>query len=372
MQQADCHGYRPVLACPAEGRLPDEARGLGYEVVPTRVDRMRHSLNPATLVRYAVTWRRESRRIERICREQDIRLLHAHSPVSALYAAPAARRLKIPLVVHMHDAQPPKFTYRWATRYASPLTARFVCCTQCVRTMVEGMGIPREKTSVIYYGLHPSFLGAKPDKSPEVTGDGPHIGLFGQVMAWKGQDVFLKAATRLAEKLPTAHFYIVGGLAFEDDRPYLERLEAMAAAPALKGRVTFTGFRPDVPRWMAAMDVVVHASVETEAFGLVIAEAMALNRRVVAADVGGPAEIIEDGVTGRLIPPAQPQALAEAILDLASRPANDGMVERAEASVRARFTPERYGEDLARLYSEVLSQNGRAQNRSARNGRAPR
>src|SRR5439155_16686868 len=127
-----------------------------------------------------------------------------------------------------------------------------------------------------------------------------------------------------APRVPEARFYVVGALLADpvtavqvgDERGRLERLAAELGA---RERISFTGVRRDVPTVMAGLDVFVLAS-HAEPFGLVVLEAMALGVAVVATGAGGPAEVVEPGVSGLLVPPRDPPALAAAIERLAGDP----------------------------------------------------
>lgn len=352
MQQAADRGYRVILGCP-EGVFPELARKMGFETIMCDFDRMKDTRNPLKLLSYAMKLRRESDHVVRICRDNNVTILNPHHPVSAMYGVKAAKSLGIPMIAYMHDAQPPKPAYVKVTRYIAGVGTHFLVASNAVRRRLDAMGIPSDRIQVLYYGIDPSFLGERPEPKPEIGGPGPNVGLFGQVMPWKGQDLFLEAAARLADRLPTAHFYIVGGLAYADDQPYLDRITAMANAPKLKGRVTFTGFQNEVPRWMMSMDVVVLSSTNDEALPMVPMEAMALGKRVVCTTVGGTVEIVTDNVTGRLVERDNPDALAEGIFDLATRPADDPIGERASASIHERFTPARFGNDIAEVYARA-------------------
>jgi len=129
----------------------------------------------------------------------------------------------------------------------------------------------------------------------------PLIGIVGRLQAWKGQDLFLQAAATIAQAFPEARFAVVGGAEMGwEEGDYPARLHSLARGGALKGRVTFAGQTDKTADWYAAMDVAVHAS-DHEPYGLVLCEAMAAGCAVVAADEGGPREIVEDRVTGRLV-----------------------------------------------------------------------
>jgi glycosyltransferase involved in cell wall biosynthesis len=101
------------------------------------------------------------------------------------------------------------------------------------------------------------------------------------------------------------------------------------------------------------MDVVVHASVAPEAFGLVIAEGMALGKPVVAADSGAPRELVTDGETGYLARPGDPESLARVLAHVLES-GDPELGRRAAAASRARFAPEIFGAELQRVYDDVL------------------
>ena len=138
--------------------------------------------------------------------------------------------------------------------------------------------------------------------------EGPVIGLFGRLAAWKGQHILVRALTQL----PDAQALLVGDALF-GEQAYRSDLEAEIERSGLASRVHLAGFRSDIPALMQLCDVVVHTSTAPEPFGRVIVEAMLARRPVIASDAGGAAEIIEHGRSGLLIRPGVPQVLAEAI-----------------------------------------------------------
>ena len=171
----------------------------------------------------------------------------------------------------------------------------------------------------------------------------------------KGQDIFVEAAQRLAEVYPQMEFLIAGSALFGEEE-YARRVRQQAEAGPHSDRIRFLGFVEDVPRLMGDLDVVVHASTLPEAFGQVIVEAMLSGRPVVATAIGGPAEIIEDGVTGRLVPPADATALAAAIAQLAcDRVAAAAMAHRARALALDRFDAGRTTRAVEAVYEKALA-----------------
>lgn len=347
------HGYEALLACPGEGQLPDAAREAGAAVLPCAFDRMRITANPVDLLRYPAAWLRGAATIEQHCREQGVALIHTHHPVGTLYAMRAARRSRLPLIQHVHEVLPARLPYAAAMRVAATASTRFLCVSGAGRALVESVGVSPERTEVIHNGVDPSFFEAgPPSPATEVTGPGPHFGVFGVIEPRKGYHVFLQAAAVLAERLPTAHFWVVGKLALEDKAGYLRHLRAMASAPNLEHRVTFTGHRRDVPRYMRAMDVVVQASTHHESLSMAMIEALTLGCRIVATDVGGTTEIVTHQRTGFIVPPGDAHALGAAMERMAAADACEHGV-RAEADA-ARFGPEAFCANVARSFDAVI------------------
>src|SRR5260370_1323528 len=151
---------------------------------------------------------------------------------------------------------------------------------------------------------------------------GPAVGLVANIRGSKGHAYFLEAARAVLAERPDARFLIVGdGIGFDDVQ---RRVKEMGLEPC----VVMTGFRRDVPEIMAALDVLVLPSLKSEAMSQVIPQALAVGTPVVGTTVGGTPELVRDGETGRLVPPADAAALAAAILDFLRDP------ERARALAR--------------------------------------
>ena len=137
------------------------------------------------------------------------------------------------------------------------------------------------------------------------------VGAFGRITPWKGQNVLLEALPYL----PDVHALVVGE-AKSEERTYAEALRQQSKDLGLEDRVHFVGFRRDIPQLMRLSDVVVHTSVAPEPFGRVVVEGMLASRPVVATRGGGVLEIIDDGDNGVLVPPGDPNALAEVLTRL--------------------------------------------------------
>ncbi|PYS48321.1 MAG: glycosyl transferase family 1 [Acidobacteria bacterium] len=183
------------------------------------------------------------------------------------------------------------------------------------------------------------------------------VGLVGTLAKWKGHDVFLRALSMLPAKLPVRG-YIVGGPLYQTDASQwrLADLKQQAAQLGLAGRVGFTGFVRRSAEAMRSLDVVVHASTKPEPFGLVIIEAMACRRALIASRGGGANEIIRDGVNALAHTPGHAEDLAGLIVRLAHDPKlREKLGEAGRQTAERHFDRARLGLELAPIYQSIMS-----------------
>jgi glycosyltransferase involved in cell wall biosynthesis len=185
-----------------------------------------------------------------------------------------------------------------------------------------------------------------------VADGAPLIGMVARLQRWKGVHVFIDAMTEVVRRHPNAMGVVVGG-AHHLEPDYEARLVAQIAQLGLGERVRLAGFQADVPQWVSAFDVAVHAS-DDEPFGMVVIEAMALGKPVAAAASGGVVEIIEHGRTGLLSPFGDASALATHILCYLDEPEFARDVG-ARAAVRAAdFAVERCVQQLIHVMRSTV------------------
>ena len=165
----------------------------------------------------------------------------------------------------------------------------------------------------------------------------------------KGIEYLIRAMTELQEPLPTVRLLVIGEGALR------ERLEAETAALGLQKQVNFLGFRPDVLNLVAVADIFVLPSL-AEPFGIALVEAMALGKPTVAVCVGGPREIVEDRITGLLVPPADPHSLAQAIQRLLDQPnMSRAMGQAGQQRAIEHFSAAAMARQMEEVYRRCLS-----------------
>jgi len=340
-----------------EGSLMDRVRagGVPMEVVSP----LRRPIHPwRDLVSYL--------RIKAILRDFQPDVVHTHSGKAGVLARAAASRLRVRAIVHgVHGApfhpyqgRGARAVFRACERWAAPKCHAFVSVADAMTDlMVEARVAPREKFTTIYSGMEVEpFLrsGEHRDRVRRELGyEAGHVvvGKIARLFHLKGHPYLIQAARQVVDAEPNARFLLVG------DGLLAERLRRQIAAAGLEGHFRLTGLVPPerIPELVAAMDVVVHASLR-EGLARALPQALIAGKPVVSYDVDGAREVVIPDQTGFLLPPKSIVEMADALIRLASDPA---LRERLGAEGRRRFTDvfrhERMTAQLRSLYERLLA-----------------
>lgn len=294
-------------------------------------------------------WVRELRR-------ERIDLVHLNNTINGDHDLMlAARVLGIPCIAHQRGY--PGHTGRIEMAFTRLLKV-IVAISTTIRDDLVSRGAPVDRIRLIHDGIDPTRIKANVEPasiraSLGIPSDAPLIGIVGNVKQWKGQHVVVDAMQIINRTRPDVHCVIVGALV---DTAYVQQLRDTAARHGIADRVHFAGFQRNPADYMAAMDVVLHTSVEAEPFGLVVLEAMALRKPVVTTTTGGPRDVVLDGVTGFLTPAGDPAALAGRVLELLGNPGlMHSMGEAGCQRLAQSFTARRNVEEVMHLYDEILA-----------------
>ncbi len=337
---------RPVVCCLRPGPFEAKLRRIdGLDVVTAPVRGFRHAGDG---------WR-AVRRMRGLVRERGVEVVHANGIAAHVYAGLAARLEGVPAVFHLHD----RLAGGWSGQGIVNAFARRVPAAAIVtpsRFLADGLAAARARVVVIPNGVEEPPADARQDREDATA---PTVVWCGRLQRWKGAHVFLDAAARVHRRRPATRFVVVGGPLFGLEPDYADGLERLAARHALGAAVRFTGHLDDPWPELRRADVVVHSAVRPEPFGLVVVEAMLAGRAVVAAAVGGPAEIVEDGVTGLLTPPGNADSLARAIERLLDDDALRARLGRAACdAARERFSPRGMASRFEDLYASLVRSLG--------------
>jgi glycosyltransferase involved in cell wall biosynthesis len=303
-------------------------------------------------------------RLAAYIKRERIQIIHGtEKPRDAFYGVLLGKLTGAKSVIHMHvryaDWLSP--TVRWALRHADAVVgvSEFVS-----KTVVEA-GIPAERVHTVVNALDTYDKTWEPRDDAHsvreefgIAPDAVVIGVCSRLFRWKGQTELIEAVSCILPTFPNLHLMIVG----EDDSranpgggSFCEELKALVAQRGMGAKVTFTGFRRDIPRLMNAFDIYAMPSFE-EPLGMVYLEAMALGKPVVAYKSGGVPEVVETGVTGLLTEPYEIGALAQSLLRLCVDPVlRKTMGAAARERVLCESTPEQMCARMELVYRAVLT-----------------
>jgi glycosyltransferase involved in cell wall biosynthesis len=306
-------------------------------------------------------------RLYRLLRVERPQIVHTHTAKAGFLGRLAARMAGVPIIVHTYHGHvlngyygPVKsWLLRMMERGLARSTDRLVAVSGLVKEDLIAYRIaPAVKISVIPLGfdLKP-FLECRSLKGEfrrelELGSGDKLVGILGRIFPIKNHRLFLESAAQIAQQESNVHFVIVG------DGVLRSEMEQYAQDLGIRHKVIFTGWRRDLPRIYADLDLLVVSS-NNEGTPVSAIEAMASGCPVVATRVGGLPDVVQDRETGYLVPPKKSQALAAAMLKLIrdSKKAEQ-MGRLAQLSVKERFSLDRLLRDTENLYEELMTSKG--------------
>jgi glycosyltransferase involved in cell wall biosynthesis len=333
-------GLEQVLVCARGSEIERVARERGYRVaaVPRRA-----SIDP---------W--FARGVARACRELGADVVHAHDPHAhtAAVLAHAIFRCRAPVVVHRRVDVPLRasgFT-RW--KYDHPAVRAIACSSGFIAELVRRAVRDPARVRVVHSGVDLSRFSGRREgvlrRELGVPDDVPLVGNVAALVDHKDYPTFVEAAAGVLAAGVDARFVAIGEGELRGD------LEARIRARGLEGRMALAGYRADVPRILADLDVLLFTS-KTEGLGGTTLEAMASRVPVVTTAVGGVPEIVQHGVSGLVAPIGDARALAAHVVAVLRDPALRARLVEGGVRRAAEFTSARTAEKMLALYREVLA-----------------
>ncbi|MGB2713448.1 MAG: glycosyltransferase [Vicinamibacterales bacterium] len=330
--------HRTMVVAHSEGVLKERA-AEGLDVI---------SLAPRSEMDLGAAWR-----LARVLKQLKPDIIHAHDPhavaMSALALSMSTQPTKPPLVasrrVDFHIRG--NTLSRWKYRQVDC----FICASEAIRKILVADGIQVERTVTVHEGIDVEHVRAAPPAKPHeefwLPHEAPIVGNVAALAPHKGQRYLIDAAALVLRHVPDARFIVAG------EGELRLQLERQIKEHRLEKHVFLAGFRPDVLSLHKSFDIFVLSST-TEGLGTSLLDAMACGKPIVATTAGGIPEVVEDGVTGLLVPPRDADSLAKAIVVLlkdAKKRAKFGAAGLAR--VRERFSAERMVQDTLRVYQRV-------------------
>ena len=338
-------GIEPTVAFLEDGPMVGWCRGRGVPAAVIAAGRLRQARKFGRTVRALV----------KIAAETDAQVIVSWMAKGHLYGGSAAVAADLPGV-----------WFQAGFPVGGVLLDRAATLVPAARVIPVSRGVeqaqlrlfPRRPTTVVYPAVDVSRFDADRIGDMRATRlrlglpeDVPIFGSAGRLDSWKGFDVMLDAVPAILDRHPTATFVLVGG-AHKFNASHAAALREQAQRLNLDGRVRLVGYQENPEEWMQAMDVFVHGS-RSEPFGMVVIEAMALGKPVVASAEGGPTEVITPGIDGLLSPYGDPDALAQSILQLLDDPELRSRVGSAARERAQDFTVRRYAAEFGGAIAAV-------------------
>lgn len=334
VQHLDRRRFEPVAWFLRPGPLVEQVRALGAKVVLQAITRLS---DPRNLWR-TVAWGRRLIEVERIS------LVFSSLGYGHLYGGLAAWRAGVKAIWWQHGLASPM---NWIDRMASRIPSALIITSSqaAARAQAEAFG-GHGRVEVIYPGVEvasdapdPAWARLSVRREFGLAPDSVLIACVSRLQPGKGQIVLLRAASEMLWRFPQVKILLVGGEMFGMNPGYERRLKRLTRELGIEDRVVFTGFRQDIARLLAAIDIFVHPATAPESFGLSVVEAMAAGKPVIVTDVGGPRETVVDGQTGLIVPPHDERRLREAMITLLENPQlGQSLGRAAQIHARAQFS----------------------------------
>jgi glycosyltransferase involved in cell wall biosynthesis len=331
-------GHRAALVAHPDGELRRRA-AEGLELIP---------LAPRAEMDLSAAWRL-SRLVKRL-RPEVVHAHDAHGVAMASLALSLGGAAQSPVLVasrrvDFHLRQ--NSFSRWKHRQVDC----FVCASEAIRQMLVADGVPAERTVTVHEGIDIDHVrAARPVNVHEafwLPHNAPVVGNVAALVPHKGQRHLIEAARLVVQRMPDVRFLILG------EGELREMLERQVREYRLEKHVFLPGFRTDVLGCLKSFDLFAMSSV-TEGLGTTLLDAMACGKAIVATRTGGIPEVVDDGVTGKLVAPRDHAAMAQAILELLDDHAGRArMGDAGRARVEARFTVERMIAGTAAVYARL-------------------
>lgn len=345
----DCEKFTPIFLCPGEGKFPTRLFEKAIQVIPHKFGRLRE----------IVRLQESIRKIHQVVCSNGVVLLHSNGPQTNIPSGAVGRWLRIPVIWQARNLL--KKGMLDIDRITGFLPQRIICNSDAIRARFKRGRTEKIAVTIINgvdlkdFDLSISKRMIREELS--IPSGAQVVGMTSRLGWDKGHLTLLEAAARLKDRFPDIWVLIVGGNVFEEDAWIPGFLKKKAQEFDIAHRVVFTGFRRDVFKLYAGMDIFV-LGTDAEPCGRVIFEAMAMAKPVVGTNNGGTPEIVVDGETGLLYGYGDAQGLADKIACLFDAPTLIRKMGHAgRKRIEEKFTIDKYVEKTQREYLRLIEGN---------------
>jgi len=303
-------------------------------------------------------WLPESVRYYRIGKRHSVKIVHLNNILGSQIAGIiVSKLLNVPCVAHLRDFEDIDFV----TKFYAQMVDHHIAISSAIKNNLLNLEVPPKKISLVWDSVDLEEFDTDIPygyllKEFNLKRGSKNFAIFGRIIKWKGIEEFILSAAKVLEEIPQATAFIVGDPS-DGDKDYHASLIALVHDLGLSNKIIFTGYRKDMPALMKMMDVVVHASTKPEPFGMVLIEAMAMGKPVVATRAGGPIDVVIDGETGILVEIADTIEMGAAITELLINPLlAKTMGQKGKIRVAELFCKEKHAQEIQKIYLKLIQQ----------------
>lgn len=305
--------FKPIavfLCLREEGGFPDELRKMGVEIFIRRIGRLRQPLNVLRTVQYLI----------HLIKKENVKLIFTSGGHNHSYCRIASLFTRSPIIAHE------TFIFKRYLWQNGPIHAlnfllgidAYVSCGRFASETLRRASLWKKPVHYLpfmvdreIFDYRKSGIGLR--KGLNISADAFVFSMVARIQEWKGQDVFIEAAIQILKEAPDTYFLIFGEPTLKKDMLYLRFLKEKAESSAFTKQIIFAGLLEDSAYAYAASDVICHCSKTAEPFGMVITEAFAMKKPVIATAIGGPLETVEPGKDGYFVSPNNVEELVLAM-----------------------------------------------------------
>ena len=347
----DREKYEPVIVCLEDGLLRKRLSDLGHKVYCL------DSGVPMPLHLFPKIWSIAKNENASLVINQTTRTTLIGRLLSLFTGRPNITIIQAPILRDTNTTSPRRVNHL-IERLTGFLSDRHIVVNRAIRDDMIGGGKKPHKISTIYNSVDPEYLDYRPGNTRfrgdfGISADRPAAGMIASFRPRKGAEYLIRAMPAVLERVPDAVLFMIGHGEWVSGKDYIDELKELVRSEGVGDSVVFTGFRSDIPQVVSELDCMVLPSIYGEGSSLTLLEAMGLACPCIASATEGNVELIKDGVTGLLVPPADAGGLSKAIVTvLEDRKKAREMGEAAKQKVKREFLADR----MAKSYAEVIEE----------------
>lgn len=337
--------FTPVLLFLSEGELIDKFRKKGVIVKVIHSGRLRNIIKLVITIFEIAT----------LIKKEKIQVVFSNCLREHLYGGLACLFASRPTTFLWHGLAPGNL---WAWIFTlPPARVVFVISKYTKRNLFNHL-LPN--TKLVYFGVNIPPKSSSKSRLRENLGlplNVPIITYVALFMRLKGQEYLIKAAPKILNAFPCAKFLLVGDTSFPQHKSYIAFLKHLVKTMDLEEHILFTGYREDAIDIMRASDIIVNVSTAPESYSTVTLEALSVGKPLIATDIGGRREVIEDGKNGILIPTKNHDAIAEACIKLLRDPVlREKIGKCGREKIERYFKAERMVKEIGEVWTNLVNQ----------------